>query len=205
MSTILPLEFWHQVIDVCPNLESLTSLSTVNNAIGKKAQEILLTIKENKTTLVQLFSSLQDLYCDKYQTIKGPGKDVRTLSNQVLVEITSLKNGKIENSKASCCKRNLIEIFENQILINLTFGKEELAKYLPENNPSYLPFGIGLASQAYSIAQDRLPIRKLEVCQHPLIKPHLLISVQLAEKTANDLFYTLNGTYADTASKWIWG
>lgn len=197
----LPKEIWSLILDDCSDLCSLISLSNVNKQIRKLALEKLKKIKINANELYTSFYKIQDMYTIKYQNMNGPGIDITNIGKYILLEI-EVENELILCKELKAIDNDLIDLENNQIIIVPNFGNKKIREFLSENNPnSYsrfgFAFGLGLESQAYSIAQDRLPIKKITI-RSQVHNPHHLIAIKLAGDKVNSQFYKLNGSYLDS-------
>lgn len=186
-------DIWNLILDNCSNLDSLIQLSKANKQIRELALSKLENIKTNINELYTSFYKIQDLYKIKYQNIR-PNIDITNLGKYILLEL-NIKNGLVCCDNQKIINNELMNLENNQIMVSPIFGKLETLRFLPENNPNPL-FGIGIYSQTYSIAQDRLLIKKITI-KSKMANPHLLIAIKLAEDKANKQFYKLNGSYTD--------
>ncbi|MDF2578087.1 MAG: hypothetical protein K0S74_1571 [Chlamydiales bacterium] len=135
----------------------------------------------------------------KYKNIDDPSLEINDLGKFVLVKMKT-QNNLLESNELKVTDNGTIDLENNQIIITPTFGEKETGKFLSANNPNYRLFGMGLDSQASSIAQDRLPIKKITT-RSKVSHHHLSIAIKLAENKANKEFYRLNGSYMDTVKK----
>ena len=191
----LPTEIWNFILDNCSDLNAIISTSKVNKQIRELALEKLENIKININKLSTELYKIQDLYSIRYQNINGPHIDIARLGKLILLEI-SIQDGLVDCGQLRIIDSDLMGLEHNQIIITPNFGNKEFGKFLPENNPNYTPFGIGLDSQAYSIAQDKLPVKKITI-KSKLSNPHVLIAIKLATNRVNSQFNKLNGSFAD--------
>lgn len=199
---ILPMEMWNEIIDFCPDLSSIRCLTVSNKEISKIALIKLNKIKININELCTEFYKIQALYTEKYQNMYGPTVNVATLGKCILFEFAIEKNGLVKCGSFIDIGNDVSNLEYNQLIIAPVFGEEELSRYLPEDNPNYPLFGFGLNSRANSIAQDRLPIKKITV-NSEIVNPYILGIVNLAVVSVNKKFDKLNGSFVNSFTNWF--
>lgn len=190
---VLPKEIWNEIMDYCPDHSTFACLSLVNKEISNIARDKLKIIQQDSEHLFIMFDKLQDYYTIKYQNINGPHTNINTIGKYVCMNFGFFKDGSIFIFPFTPCEKPE-KIQKNQIVVEPVFGEEEIGKFTRENNPNYPFLGIGLDSQAYSIAQDRLPIKKICATTG---NSSLCIALDIALNKANKHYYKINGSFMD--------